>query len=653
MFRSAKRKVIIPQYWLPWETIEGIRKSSSKIDETDPTESEDEISRELFDLVSRGGGWHKVDRRCKTSPFDATYQDEEKYQTPLYVACTKRPPVRIVRALLEAFPDAARVKSRHGDLPLHVACQHNASIGVLSELLKIHPGTAAFRSQWGKTPVNVLWEARESQENQENYSSIFWQKVELLLEAVARHSRYSTRGKASKLFIMHAAVSLPDCPEGVLKFVMHKYPEQAKIPVGHGQLPLHIAVKSPPPSWSLPSKQFLKRSGNRSDTVLGRYSDGAERPESAISRLLQLYPDAAKQVDPQKEHRFPLHTAILHCHQWYGGVRELFEAAPEAMHVVDPIHGFYPFQLAAVPMETSSSSSSSSAADMTDLDSIYHLLRDQPASLEDFIRTQRREAQARAAARQVIRAAARKMLAERKARKEAEKALVRQREKEEFLEAQKVLHGQEEEKRKHRQKELKRLEAMRVQKLAHEKSRRRRKSSQKRKTMERRKSKECKNPIEAASPQVESTVHHHKRILPVLKKRTKTFFPEKVFVSTESRAKDASKSSSIAKAKAWARRKQMASSSKVEKKSHCKDPPGKTIKELVHDQIVKAKKKESRRRQAQRRERRRSIPFEINPLSSPSRLPENISVGEEPNEVSKLTTFRPWYAVVIGEQITI
>ena len=177
-----------------------------------------------------------------------------------------------------------------------------------------------------------------------------------------------------------------------------------QIPVGHGQLPLHIAVKTPPPSWSLPSKQFLKRSGNCSEAVLGRYSDGAERPESAISRLLQLYPEAAKQVDPKEEERFPLHTAILHRHQWYGGVRDLFEAAPEAMHVVDPIHGFYPFQLAAVPME-SSTSSLTTATNTTDLDSIiYHLLRDQPASLEDFIRTQRREAQDRAAARQVIRA---------------------------------------------------------------------------------------------------------------------------------------------------------------------------------------------------------------------------------------------------------
>jgi hypothetical protein len=315
-------------------------------------------SNELYDLVL-DRNWHRAVRHCREQPIDAEFQDGDTMETPLYLACQNHPPVELVRALLRAFPAGAETPSRHGDLPLHIACRYHASIEVLRELVLNHPGTVGQSSKWGETPVTAFWEGREtivSSTAEEDYSSLFWQKMQVLLEALATSRQQAQGQPTDTLFMVHAVVALGSfgCPIEVLEYVLESYPEQVSQTDGMGRLPLHICVG--PAQWSHRSRRKYK-----------------PREKQVIVRLLELYPPAARTFDTtEPAGRYPLHTALAGRHQWKTGVKELFEGAPEAIFLPDPVTRVYPFQLASIPVRSTA----------VDLDTIYNLLRVQPPALE-------------------------------------------------------------------------------------------------------------------------------------------------------------------------------------------------------------------------------------------------------------------------------
>lgn len=314
-------------------------------------------SSDVYELV-RVMNWHKAVRECKKNPIDASYQDGDDFETPLYLACQNRPPVRVIRALLEAFPQAVETKSRHGDLPIHVACRFNASNDVLKELVKDYPHTAACQTKFGQTSIVMLWESRDATNltvhnrrvaTDHCYRSVFWQKMQILLEAVA---------KSRDTSVLHAAISLGSlgCPHQVLEYVLYMFPDLVRQVDQDGRLPIHMAVG--PSSWTAPEDSSYRR----------KYKP---REQMTIEKLLKLYPEAALIPDPVSK-RYPLHTALANRHSWEGGVKELFEAAPNLMVVIDPVTGVYPFQLAAIPAGDT----------LVDLGTIFSVLRAHPAVLE-------------------------------------------------------------------------------------------------------------------------------------------------------------------------------------------------------------------------------------------------------------------------------
>jgi hypothetical protein len=321
-------------------------------------------SNELYDLVL-DRNWHRAIRHCREvrHHIDAEFQDGDTMETPLYLACQNDPPVSLIRALLQAFPGGAETPSRHGDLPLDIACRYNASIEVLRELVKDHPDTVGQSSKCGKTAVSALWEGRIHitthailSDEMENLSALFWQKMQMLLQALAT-SRQQAQGQSTEtLYIVHAVVALGSlgCPNEVLEYVLQNYPEQVSQTDYMGQLPLHIVVG--PAQWSHRSRRKYK-----------------PREQQVIVRLLEMYPPGARTLDPtEPAGRYPLHTALTCRHQWMTGVKELFEGAPEAISLPDPVTSVYPFQLASIPIRSTA----------VDLDTIYHLLRSQPDVLE-------------------------------------------------------------------------------------------------------------------------------------------------------------------------------------------------------------------------------------------------------------------------------
>lgn len=324
--------------------------------------------------------WSQVIRYAREHPDTARHQEGDSLETPLHAAVQLRPPVTVIHALLEAHADALSEPARNGEFPLHVACRYNASPDIIRALVRDRPNVARQETKWGNTPIVAHWRSQSAMSvvTQDEYSTEFWQKVHILLQAIAKsrqqeHQRdtniedHNTNAN-DKLYVLHAAVSLGSlgCPAPVLDFCLEKYPEQVRQRDGSGSLPLDLATA--PTQWSCRAKRRYK-----------------PREQDTLQRLLQHYPEAAGMVNPMTG-RLALQMALAHRHEWQGGVRYLVECTPqEALVQPDPVSGLIPFLTAATPKGET----------VVDLNTIYHVLRYLPAALEAareiYIRADRQE----------------------------------------------------------------------------------------------------------------------------------------------------------------------------------------------------------------------------------------------------------------------
>jgi Ankyrin repeats (3 copies) len=306
-------------------------------------------SKRVFDLC-RQRNWYKVVRLCQTDPIDAQYVGDEGLA--LHAACRRQPTVQAVQALLTAFPSATSRTNADGELPLHVACRFNASISVIRYLLQQNPDSALASPSVVATLYNarestetnmktnnnsVLWHARKVDIQPINYATIFWQKIQVLLEAVAKQRQIAETQSTRFLFILHAAVSLDCCPDEVLEYCFHTHPKHVSMCDERGRLPLHIAVAN-----------AVRPEG---DSVLRKLQ--LKRERSIVQQLLERFPQAASRVDPKEAPgRFPLHTALANGHAWHSGVNDLFQQFPDCAGLKDPAVGLYPFQASAHDLDT-------------------------------------------------------------------------------------------------------------------------------------------------------------------------------------------------------------------------------------------------------------------------------------------------------------
>ena len=378
---------------------------------------------DLYDLVL-DMNWPAVIRHCHNHPQDALFQEGDTQETPLYLACQWNPPTEVLQVLIATNPQALKVTAReHRDLPLHMLCRYAATpLEAIQACVTSYPASAFQTTKYGKTALYVLWDhgrpdcmkgaaivtaalGEESPPPSNQYTSeeqqkvqIFWEKMEVLVEAVARTRQQSLDyhkdsvvltsdsvtfptvddaatpanennhdGSKSNdlevLYHVHAAVFLGTlgCPDEVLEYICRRYPRQVSQRDKTGQLPLHLAVG--PRQWSSSRRKYKPRE------------------QASIKLLLQIYPEAATQqfyatvggngegssmdnsphtqatkgvfhnYNNHDNGRYPLHIALVHRHTWEGGVQELFEAAPGILSAREPLTQLYPFQLAAVPVQ--------------------------------------------------------------------------------------------------------------------------------------------------------------------------------------------------------------------------------------------------------------------------------------------------------------
>lgn len=75
--------------------------------------------------------------------------------SPLHYACERKPPVQIVRVLIEAFPFAVLTRAMPGGcLPLHIACTWGASPEVVQALLEADHGSVKVKDELGNVALH-------------------------------------------------------------------------------------------------------------------------------------------------------------------------------------------------------------------------------------------------------------------------------------------------------------------------------------------------------------------------------------------------------------------------------------------------------------------------------------------------------------------
>jgi ankyrin repeat protein len=303
----------------------------------------------------------------KVTRREAKYHDMDGLY-PLHWACSGGPPIKVIHALLDYYPSAARKVDQEGSTPLHFACHYSASMGVMEALLQVYPKAIRMQDKYGRTPVYhavhksagmevldlllkadaatattpcVPARAREQvagdisrslavrtplflawaavladRRTREEKRGKKWDKAILLLQAAYQHHSNVSPGVPRPFQSLLAALSLDlYLPESVVPVITEAHPEQLEHADPHtGQLPLALAAAT------------------------SHYS--ASRSNALIELLLKGYPRAAQSRDRQG--RFPLSLAVASGKRWDAGVEHLLRAAPDTLLWRDGQTGLVP-----------------------------------------------------------------------------------------------------------------------------------------------------------------------------------------------------------------------------------------------------------------------------------------------------------------------
>jgi ankyrin repeat protein len=85
---------------------------------------------------------------------DAAKVRNHKGQLPLHKACSGGAPVEVVQCLLDAFPEGFKQEEENGDLPLHVACKYKyVDLEVVRFLVENYPDSISRTDRAGRLPI--------------------------------------------------------------------------------------------------------------------------------------------------------------------------------------------------------------------------------------------------------------------------------------------------------------------------------------------------------------------------------------------------------------------------------------------------------------------------------------------------------------------
>jgi hypothetical protein len=111
--------------------------------------------------------WHEALQSIKENPIQAkiwVVKTDNRYKRnesicrflPIHSACARGPPMALVTALLEAYPEGLTKQDDNGMCPLHYACANLASANVVGLLLNVYPDANFLRAECsGALPIHM------------------------------------------------------------------------------------------------------------------------------------------------------------------------------------------------------------------------------------------------------------------------------------------------------------------------------------------------------------------------------------------------------------------------------------------------------------------------------------------------------------------
>ncbi len=130
-------------------------------------------------LCISDSNWYETLRSLKENPIQGriwVVRTENRYERnentcrflPIHSACAREPPLSVVAALLESYPEGAMKQDDNGMYPIHYACANHASAEVIQLLLNYYPDGRYQRietsgalpihlaAQWGVSSIMVM-----------------------------------------------------------------------------------------------------------------------------------------------------------------------------------------------------------------------------------------------------------------------------------------------------------------------------------------------------------------------------------------------------------------------------------------------------------------------------------------------------------------
>lgn len=255
----------------------------------------------LFRLILKKD-WNAVVQRAAVHPQEAAtwivtkgFNGNLRF-LPIHKACVLSPPVSVIDALLEAYPEGARCTDQDRWCALHCACFYGASEEVVRALLRSYEKGAQCLDDDGRIPLA--------------YSCLKAAEYSVVMALLSAFPKGAMVRDTENRLPLHQACS-KGASEKVVSALLKVAPKAAQIKDNQGRLALHHATRK-------------------------------SASEGVVRALLRVYPRAAQ--TPDDTQKLPIHYA---CQANGNGkpsvavVEQLLAAYPESINIKNGF-GFTP-----------------------------------------------------------------------------------------------------------------------------------------------------------------------------------------------------------------------------------------------------------------------------------------------------------------------
>jgi hypothetical protein len=239
-----------------------------------------------------------------------------------------------VRALIEVYPDALKMKTIYGDTPLHLACHRN--VAFVGEIAKLscekatqhgsHISPLLIRNRAGETPISIAMSELKTQHGQ-CYSlgqGIDYSQLAALIKILYYGTDgFEEGGLVVACLALHRQGARLD--PSFIRRVLVDHPEQLRIPDKDGNYPLHLEASIPIEKMTLLDGENTSCSSCHSVTCRSR--------STILKTLLDVYPEAAKYTNKNGESVLSL--IIKNGRPWNPTFAFIVRANPAALHFID------------------------------------------------------------------------------------------------------------------------------------------------------------------------------------------------------------------------------------------------------------------------------------------------------------------------------